>query len=179
MPDIAIETLRECVRLEPSTGRLFWKKRPLHHFVSYKGWAIWNARWAGREACTANSHGYKIMAVSFQGDQQMMPGHRVVFALHHGRWPVGQVDHIDMNRSNNRPENLREATVSEQAFNKRAHRDSASGLKGVTLRKGGAYEARICVNYTTIPLGRFRTPEAAHAAYVAAAAQYHKEFARS
>lgn len=174
-----METLREALRLEPETGRLFWKTRPLHHFVSYKGWAIWNARWSGKEACTADNHGYRTMAISLCGEQQMMQGHHVVFALHHGRWATGQIDHVNLIRSDNRPENLREATVSEQAWNKRHHRDNAAGFKGVTLRKGGVYEARIYLNGRNVPLGRYRIPEQAHAAYVAAAREHHGEFARS
>lgn len=177
--DIAIETLREALRLEPDTGRLFWKMRPIHHFVSYKGWAVWNAKHAGTEACTAiNDSGYKIMQITLGGLSKMLKGHRVVFALHHGRWPAGKVDHKNLAPADNRPDNLREATNSQQEGNKRANPRNLTGLKGVSKRRYN-YEARISIDGKQIALGWFKTAEQAHAAYVAAAVEHFGEFARS
>jgi hypothetical protein len=50
----------------------------------------------------------------------------------------------------------------------------------VTLHKAsGLYHAVICVRRKQQSLGYHKTPEAAHAAYVAAASQIFGEFARS
>lgn len=46
--------------------------------------------------------------------------HRVVFFLDRGYWPGRMIDHIDGNRLNNAPDNLREVTGSENSANMKA-----------------------------------------------------------
>jgi len=49
-----------------------------------------------------------------------------------------------------------------------------SGFKGVfKATHGNRYEARIGVNYKNISLGYFKTPEAAHQAYLDAKKKHH------
>lgn len=45
--------IRECLKYNPKTGKLFWKKRPLSHFKNESGYNRWNARWPGKPAFTA------------------------------------------------------------------------------------------------------------------------------
>ena len=47
----------------------------------------------------------------------MYKAHVIVFFLHHGRWPVGIVDHKNGIRDDNRPENLRETDASGNSCN--------------------------------------------------------------
>jgi hypothetical protein len=99
--------------------------------------------------------------------------------LHYGRWPENQLDHINMERSDNRIENLREATHGENMWNSRAQRNNSHGSKG------GAWDAqkkrwfaRIMIRGKRIRLGRFRTREEAAEAYALAAEKMAGEFAR-
>jgi hypothetical protein len=46
------------------------------------------------------------------------PRSYIVFALHHGRFPSPEIDHINRNQSDDRIENLREATRSENLKNR-------------------------------------------------------------
>lgn len=89
-----------------------------------------------------------------------------------------QVDHIDCNGLNNRRNNLRLATPSENTRNIRIRRTNTSGYKGVARYKN-KWVAYIMLNRKQKHLGYFDTAEAAHAAYVDAAHQLHGKFARA
>jgi len=102
--------------------------------------------------------------------------HRLVFLYHHGYMPT-QVDHIDGNRMNNRIENLREATSSQNNQNRKA--TGSSGIKGVAWHKQSKkWVASICVNRKSVHLGSF--PSIEEAAFVANKARQsaHGEFYR-
>jgi hypothetical protein len=105
--------------------------------------------------------------------------HRIVFFMHHGYEPEFGIDHIDCNRSNNRPSNLRPATNQQNAGNVKAPRHNTSGYKGVYRHsRGGKWCAQIKRNRQTVYLGWFDTAELAAAAYNAAALDHFGEYAR-
>jgi hypothetical protein len=85
-----------------------------------------------------------------------------------------------MNTLDNRDENLRIATVSQNRCNRRATLKNTSGFKGVTWDKDHSkWRAEIRVERKLKYLGLYNTPEAAFAAYCVAAQQMHGDFARS
>lgn len=88
------------------------------------------------------------------------------------------VDHRNGNGLDNRRENLRLCTQSENQRNARLRRDNSVGLKGVA-RYSGKFRARIVVNGTQIYLGLFSTPEEAHEVYRHAAVAEYGDFART
>ena len=96
-----------------------------------------------------------------------------------GEWCSAVIDHRDGDPSNNRWDNLRRATVSQNNANRRLHRNNKCGFKGVVQNPWGRFIASIYKNGRRIHLGMFATPEAAHAAYVAAARELFGEFARA
>lgn len=103
--------------------------------------------------------------------------HRVAWFYVYGTWPK-YIDHRDRNKQNNALLNLREASVSQNGFNRRADRKNKLGVKGVRKDpKYEIYEARICINGEQIALGWFRTVEQAKEAYKHAAQKFHGEFA--
>ncbi|WP_076738056.1 HNH endonuclease signature motif containing protein, partial [Cronobacter sakazakii] len=92
--------------------------------------------------------------------------HRIVYFLHHGHWPVGEVDHIDGNPGNNHPDNLRDVTHSENQQNIPA--------RGYYWHKPARrWQARIKVNGKLHSLGLYPTEAEARAAYLNAKAQLH------
>ncbi len=104
--------------------------------------------------------------------------HRIIWLMMTGQWPNPEVDHRDGDTFNNRWNNLREATRSQQKMNRRKPGPSSSGIKGVFLdKRDGRWYARITVNYWRIHLGRFKSKEEAARAYAAAAEQHYGEFA--
>jgi len=93
-------------------------------------------------------------------------------------WPSEQIDHISLDESDNSIANLREANGSQNQSNRSIAKNNTSGFKGVGV-VDGRYIARIKVNRKNRHLGVFSTAEEAHAAYVKAANDNFKEFARA
>jgi hypothetical protein len=87
----------------------------------------------GKRAGTKDRFGYRYIHVFECG---VVAVHRLIFFLHHSYMPE-TVDHIDGNIENNRIENLRAATIQQNAFNRIANPTSSTGIKGVGIRKIG------------------------------------------
>lgn len=102
---------------------------------------------------------------------------QIVFCLVHGRWPVYQVDHRDGNSLNDSPDNLREATQTQNAWNHKKRAKKSPLPMGVKLLKSGKFQARLSVNKQHLSLGAYLTPDEASAAYQAARKTHFGEFA--
>jgi hypothetical protein len=134
--------------------------------------ARFNSTWAGRIAGCHTDKGYIKIGIDGIG----YFAHRLVWKLHTGDDPEDMIDHINGIRSNNRIENLRDASQTQNArSSKRAH--GKSRFKGVYVARGGRFGARIKVNGAAIFLGHFPTEEGAARAYDIAAVKHHQEFA--
>lgn len=104
--------------------------------------------------------------------------HRIIWEMHNGTIPAGmQIDHIDMDVFNNRIENLRLATTSQNKANNKKYANNTSGFKGVS-RDRTRWKAVIGYGGKRIRLGHYSTPEEAHMAYCVAAKKFQGEFAR-
>lgn len=109
------------------------------------------------------------------------PGFKTSTTMH--RWIIygaskgGSVDHASGDKTNNRRENLRIATQTQNARNTRIAVNNTSGFKGVSETAEGRWRARITVDRVELRLGNFDTREQAAAAYDAAALKFHGEFA--
>lgn len=105
--------------------------------------------------------------------------HRLVWAWVTGKDPgTKEVDHIDRNRTNNSPFNLRLVDAGEQPRNTSVYKNNTLGIKGVRkLPRCASYQARIRVNGKLLNLGCFPTTEEAAKAYAKAAALYFGELA--
>lgn len=100
--------------------------------------------------------------------------HRVIMGDPEGL----DVDHKDGDGLNNLRINLRVATHSQNRCNQRISKSNTSGFKGVSRRKTGKWKAQIMVGRRSFYLGLYDTPEAAHAAYIAASVDLHGEYGR-
>jgi hypothetical protein len=179
-----VSTLRQLLRYDHETGKLFWLERPVSMFSGdglngASGEAVrWNRRYANKEAGCLCDKGYwnvTIMAGRFKG-------HRIAWALVHGEWPLAEIDHINGERADNRLANLREVTHAENGKNSRRPMRNTSGVCGVHWRKHlGKWQARIRVNYELINLGHYDDLDAAASARKAAEATYgfHKNHGRA
>lgn len=152
------EVLRQLLRFEAQTGKLFWRARRPEHFSPLKqtpghAASMWNSRYAGQEAFTClNDAGYKTGRIF----NNLMRAHRVIYALHFGAWPDAEIDHINGVRADNRIENLRPVSRTENSHNVAVHRDSGTGLIGISwYPRLNKWCARICVNGVRTHIGVF------------------------
>jgi hypothetical protein len=172
------KVLAALLRYEPETGLLFWKPRPESMFPTVRSAAIWNARFAGKEAFTAKVAGYKHGCILYK----KVRAHRVIWAMTHGEWPQDDIDHINGDPSDNRLANLREVSTQENAKNSARPRDNTSGHMGVSWHaQNRRWRARIKHDGRSVSLGLFREKEDAVAAWRAAADRfgYHPNHGRS
>lgn len=159
---IPVETLRQLLRYEPETGKIFWLYRRPGIGATDKARVIFNKRFAGKEALTAVcNHGYRFGSVLCN----KMKAHRVAMALHYGVWPDGHVDHINHDRSDNRIQNLRSVSPLENQRNQRKSKANTSGVTGVYWDKfNNKWVVRLRANGLQLNLGRFDDFEEAVAA---------------
>lgn len=124
---------------------------------------------ADEVAGTTQSGGYR--SVSVDGRRYLV--HRVIFAMLYGEWPLGQIDHIDGNPSNNRLSNLRDVPPAINSQNQRRPRgQTASGHLGVS-RSRSRWKAEIKVDGKRHFLGIRDTPVEAYALYIEAKRRLH------
>lgn len=100
---------------------------------------------------------------------------REILGITGNKW----VDHINGDTLDNRKNNLRICTPSENAMNKKKPKTNTSGYKGVrkSNRKNNPWRAQIKVNNKSIHLGNYKTKKEAYEAYKKSAKKYFKEFA--
>jgi hypothetical protein len=121
---------------------------------------------AGIVADKRMPNGYLTVRIQKDGVRVTVCSHRMAWFLVTGAWPAEELDHINKVRHDNRMENLRECNRSLNVV--RTLREARTLPRGVTwaghTNKTNPYLAQIGNTY----IGYFGTPEAAHAAYLAA-----------
>lgn len=156
---LTAERLRELVSYDQETGK----------FVRLVATGPRGCHKPGSLKAYIKTNGYARVHV----DGTTHAAHRLAWLYMHGRWPDGDIDHINGDRLDNRATNLREVTRAENMQNERKARcNNKSGLLGVSPH-GRSWRAQITVGGVCKKLGSYETPEQAHAVYLAAKRELH------
>ncbi len=124
------------------------------------------------------ANGYLQLGLSKNGVPSLFKIHRLVaaaFITNPSEKP--HIDHIDGIKTNNNVNNLRWATVSENACNKGINATNTSGVKGVCWdKKIGKWKAAIRIEGRIKHLGYFECIEEARKVRVAKAIEIYGDF---
>jgi hypothetical protein len=154
--------LRELFSYDPETG-IFTR------LVSTSN----NARAGG--VAGSMSYGYLQIRIG----KRLYQAHRLAFLYMTGIWPPHEIDHINLDRADNRWINLRMATHTQNVCNVPVRKHNMSGVKGAAWRPSmRKFVAQISIDGKTRYLGIRNTSEEAAALYAAAAERHFGEFAR-
>ncbi len=162
MPELTAEHLRELVTYDPETGVMRWRAPRSNRLK------------VGDKLGGRGGNGYLLAHVG--GLKHYI--HRLAWLYVHGAWPVGQVDHVNGDRGDNRISNLRLAAQPQQNANAARRSDNASGYRGVCWHPPTkSWRAYVTLHGRQKHLGYFSTRLEAAAAYRWAAEQHFGEFA--
>lgn len=129
---------------------------------------------AGQLAGHVKTTGYTAVRIN----NKEYKAHRIIYLLHHGSLP-DYIDHIDGNRSNNKIENLRPATINQNNWNSKRPSQNTSGLKGVCWNKRHKkWFARVQINGKQLFIGYFNNLSDAETAIRNARESHHGEYAK-
>jgi hypothetical protein len=136
------ERVKQMLDYDPETGE-FTRK------TSAGGFPV------GTVAGSVNQvNGYRYVSV----DRKYHLAHRLAWLYVYGRWPSGPLDHINRVRTDNRIENLREVTATQNNLNLGLASNNKSGEPGVVWdAPRGKWIAQVKHKSCNIHLGRFAT----------------------
>lgn len=149
--------LRSILHYDQLTGLFNWKITDIYHYTG---------QIAGGFTC-----GY----VRIDIDGQRYQAHRLAFIWMNGTSPEC-VDHINLNRSDNRWSNLRAATKAQNNQNAGTRRDNKLGIKGVVQKPNGKFTTQVTCNGKTVSR-TFNTLDEAKSFAVSKRIEMHGEFA--
>lgn len=163
-PPISQEQLKDLFVIDAKAGQVFWRNVAKEH-----------ARLNGTEAGSlrGNSKPYWIIKVGGRAYRRS----QIVLAFVTGKWPDQCVDHINGNSLDDRGENLRHASIAENARNHKGRAKKQDTPMGVRKCPNGRFQARIAFERKTRHLGVFPTVDQANAAYMAARKELFGEYA--
>jgi len=131
----------------------------------------WHPFYASRDEPVLIYAKANVLAPTKAG-RRLVRMHRMILGAQRGE----TVDHRNHNGLDNQRHNLRYCTSQQNQFNSRVRADNLVGIKGVGPDGNGRWRARATLNYQTVRIGTFDTPQEAQKAYVEFAKQHHGEF---
>ena len=152
-----IDELRHAIIYDPENGLVRRTKKTSHNCKM--GWTRGNMLLSG------------YFALSLFRKQFLV--HRLVWAIHYGCFPSGNIDHENQIRTDNRISNLRDVSCLDNNRNQRMLNTNTSGVTGVYWNSANRkYVSQISILNRVIYLGSFESIEDASIARKAAEEKY-------
>ena len=156
------DKLKELLDYNPKTGLFTWKV--------YKKCVT-----KGSVAGSIKNTGYLSIGINYK----TYTAHRLAWLYVYGSTPKN-IDHINGNKLDNRLENLRECSISENAKNMKITKRNTSGVKGVNFDKyHKKWRAELFSNGKRVFINYFLNLNEAKLAIDTARNEHHQNFARN
>jgi hypothetical protein len=160
LPDLCV--INDLINYDSETGIFTWKKDRRNSIKK------------GDTLKQVDSKGYP--RVKIDGERYLL--HRIAYYLYYGEEPEF-IDHINNNRSDNRIDNLRACTLSQNGFNVGLSPKSTTGVKGVTWSKASKkYQCTLKVKGKSYYFGMYDDLELAELVAMEARNKFHGSFSR-
>lgn len=149
--------LGECLEYNPDTGVITWKARPRHHFNTDRGYNTFVSQKVGMVTGCRSTTRDGLCYLKIAINKKLYLAHRLAWVLYHGPIPSGvEVDHIDHDGTNNKINNLRLVTSSQNKMNRTITSVNKSGCMGVYFNSNTSkWIAEIVCNGKYYGLGSF------------------------
>jgi len=172
---MTILTQEEAHRLfEYKDGELFWKEQLVSNFPTPSDHKRWTTRFLNKKA---GSYAGIYVNISIKGSRHQ--AHRIIFLMHHGYLPK-IVDHINGKTQDNRIENLRAATHTENLRNCKVPKTNTSGYKNVVWHsQRKKWNVKLTINHKNTSFGLYDDIELADLVAQEARSKYFGSFARN
>lgn len=155
--EVDAESIRWLVTYLPESGEIIWNERPASAFANKAYANKWNSRYSGKTAGSLKE-GYINLSIG----RRNYPAHRIAWLCHYGEWPAHDIDHINGCKSDNRIENLRDVTKTENNRNTPLRKNNSSGFVGVYWDKvSSKWSAKIGIGGKLKNIGFYKTIEEA------------------
>lgn len=156
------ERLKQALHYDPETGEWIWLKALSYNVP------------AGQSAGTISVHGYRIITILGVKHRAS----RLAWLYMTGNWPQSEMDHINRCKLDDRWENLRVVSRSENALNRDMQSNNTSGARGVHWDASrGKWVAQIKTEGVAFFVGRYDSFDEAVAARDSAVQDTHGDFA--
>jgi hypothetical protein len=139
------QKVKQILDYEISTGYFYWKERTALCIQE------------GMQAGSYTTAGYIQIAIN----RYVYRAHRLAWLYVYGQWPKGILDHINRKKDDNRVENLRLVSITDNLKNQGISKNNTSGVKGVCRNKYGSWVASIYLDKKQVHLGSFLCREQA------------------
>jgi hypothetical protein len=174
---IPLSYIKSVIKIDPtSPSGLTWLPRKNVRFNSYCA----NKAAGNIDTHTKGYQSWKTL-ISYNGKKYRLKCSRIIFLLHKGYLEKDNIiDHIDNNPLNNKIENLRECTISQNQQNSKLSKKNTSGHKGVTWDKATSkWRVQIKLNGKYHYFGLYVNLEDAIKASTEARKKLHGDFGRN
>lgn len=148
-PQVPVDHLRRIFNYDPETGIFTWRFHRSSNLID-------------KVAGCSNHYGYWIIGI----DNKRYMAHVIAWTMSHGYWPTFPLDHINLDKADNRIINLRASDKSNNGANRLPQKNNTSGYKGVFWHEvARKWMVQIRVRNKLIYGGLYDSAVAAAAAY--------------
>ena len=152
--------------IDVNNGKIYWKNPSKHH-INLTG------KEAGSPTPSRANKNYWVITIN----KNKIKRSHIIFFIANNYRAKPCIDHIDGNSLNDGINNLRQASIQQNAWNHKKRTKKTDLPMGIKKSKNNKFIARITINNNQIHLGTFNLLEDANNAYIKAREKFYGQFA--